>query len=125
MQDERDERAERDARDGMRKIAMFPRGDGDSSCRGWDFAAERSDVKSYERKMANGVRHPPPERADAFGERRVRRARRGGAEASPLRSAEALRPGRNHRGSAEGDGAPHPYGSSTEILKNRWFAVAG
>ena len=59
-QDERDERAERDARDGMRKFAMFPRGDGDSSCRGWDFAAERSDVKSHEPKMANGVRHPPP-----------------------------------------------------------------
>ena len=61
-QDERDERAERDARDAMRKIAMFPRGDGDSSCRGWDFAAERSDVKSHEPKMANGVRHPPPGR---------------------------------------------------------------
>ena len=59
-QDERDERAERNARDGMRKIAMFPRGDGDGSCRRWDFAAERSDVKSHEPKMANGVRHPPP-----------------------------------------------------------------
>ena len=44
----------------MRKIAMFPRGDVDSSCRRWDFAAERSDVKSHEPKMANGVRHPPP-----------------------------------------------------------------
>ena len=43
----------------MRKIAMFPRG-ARRSCRGWDFAAERSDAKSHGPRLAGGVRHPPP-----------------------------------------------------------------
>ena len=48
-QDERDERAERDARDGTCA----------SSHRTSDFAAEQSETKSHRPKLARGVRLPP------------------------------------------------------------------
>ncbi len=60
------------ARDGTRMIAMFRRRTGRGG-RGWDFAAERSDVKSHSPRLAGGDRRPLPILRGHGGANRLRR----------------------------------------------------